>query len=274
MVLESFLSSKSLERKPFEMFIYSILMASFSLFVSYIIFPSAASIVFVFLITLSIAPLVYNVLKDDELIDEEDNQDMNFFETHEDVLKVYANFFLGVVVALSFWYTMLPDVLVNILFNTQISVFHSISNIGTSTAFATASSFSFSTILINNIKVATISFFMSFFFGTGAIFILSWNASVISVFIGTIAKGMVHKTSALYAYLYALPTGLLSIALHGIPEIAAYCIAGVAGGILSAGIIRNKNINVIIKDSLYLFALSIFVIFVSVIIEVYITPII
>lgn len=274
MVLESVLTSREVEKKPLEMFIYSILMASFSLAVAYFIFPSEASVVFLFIITLSIAPVIYNVLKDEEQIEEDKSpEDTSFFETHEDVLKVYANFFLGVVVALSFWYTVLPDSIAAQVFETEVSTVRSISTGQVSIGGAALSSLGAGGIFFNNIKVLLISFFMSFFFGTGAIFILTWNASVISVFIGTLARGLsFHASSPLYAYLYALPTGLLSIALHGVPEILAYCIGGMAGGILSAGVIRNKKLDVVLRDSMMFLALASVIIFVSAGIEAYITP--
>ncbi len=274
MVLESALTSREVEKKPLEMFIYSILMAFFSLAVAYFIFPSEASVVFLFIITLSIAPVIYNVLKDEEQVEEDKGiNDATFLETHEDVLKVYANFFLGAVFALSLCYTVLPDNIAAQVFETQISTVRSISTGPISIGGAALSSFGASDIFFNNIKVLLICFFMSFFFGTGAIFILSWNASIISVFIGTIARGLsFHASSPFYAYLYALPTGFLSIALHGVPEIMAYCIGGMAGGILSAGVIRNKKLDIVLRDSMMFLFVASLIIFASAGIEAYITP--
>ena len=100
-----------------------------------------------------------------------------------------------------------------------------------------------------------LAFILSALLGSGAILVLAWNASVISVFVGLKAiSPLISSQGHLIAFLVGLPTGLLSIALHGIPEILAYFLAGIAGGILSVGIIREKieslEFREVFKDSL------------------------
>jgi len=111
---------------------------------------------------------------------------------------------------------------------------------------------------------------MSFFFGTGALFILSWNASVIGVFVSNLAKEFSAK------YSYSLAQGhldaLLSIAVHGIPEIGAYFIAGIAGGILSFGMIRGRHDFRIAKDAAALYMLSALILVFAAVLEVWVTP--
>ncbi len=136
------------------------------------------------------------------------------------------------------------------------------------------SDYSFPEILVNNLKVMILSFFISFIFGTGAIFILSWNAAVVGIFIGNIGKDLIQiHSSKMIAFIMALFQGLSGIALHGIPEIAAYCIAGIAGAILSIGMTKRHKTDIIINDSVKLFLISIAIIVTAAFIEVYITPI-
>jgi uncharacterized membrane protein SpoIIM required for sporulation len=108
--------------------------------------------------------------------------------------------------------------------------------------------------LFNNTQVMFLFFILSVLFGAGAIFILAWNASVIAVFVGILANKLVPALGAPMAYVYGVGAGLGSIALHGVPEIAGYFFAGVAGGILSVGLLRekfmSKEFKEMAKDSL------------------------
>jgi uncharacterized membrane protein SpoIIM required for sporulation len=100
----------------------------------------------------------------------------------------------------------------------------------------------------------------------GAIFILAWNASVISSAIGITAG----------ANLANLPLGLMKYMIHGIPEIGAYFVGALAGGIISIAIIKHdvhsEKFWVILQDSLNLVILSVILLFVAALIEVFITP--
>lgn len=258
MVLESLLSKREVERKPSEMFFYSALVTSAALWLSHAVFPSHASIVFLFLVTIAVAPLVYAVLKDKEREDEHASIDKAFWERHADVLSIYAFQFLGVVFAVSFWYAALPSSYLPSLFGLQQSTVEALG--------AFTSDYSLFGILLNNVKVASLAFAVSFLFGTGAIFILSWNASVLGVFIGGLARDMAF-TAGLLAWPSALVSGLTSIALHAVPEIGAYCIAGIAGGILSAGVIRGKRRTVILKDASALATASSFLLVIAAVLE-------
>jgi len=104
-------------------------------------------------------------------------------------------------------------------------------------------------------------------FGAGAIFILAWNASVISAAIGIFTKGQIS----------GIPLGLgRYMFIHGLPEIAAYFIAALAGGILSTAFIKHDTKSekfwTIIQDSLNLVIIAIAILFLAALMEVFITP--
>lgn len=269
MVLESLLTSRQIEKKPIEMLIYSIIVTSVAIWTAYIIFPTSASVVFLFLTTIALIPVIYGAIKDDETKEENMNDrniSLGFFERHGTILKIYAYFFLGVIITTSFWYTVLDITQAQTMFALEIET--------TKALGAFNSDYGFASILANNLKVLILSFFVSFVFGTGAIFILSWNAAVVGIFIGNIGKEMITSyNSKLIALTIALFQGLSSIALHGIPEIAAYCIAGIAGTILSIGLTKSHKTDIIIKDSLKLFMIATLIIIGAAFLEVFITPI-
>ena len=268
MVLESILTSRQIEKNPIEMLIYSMIVTSVAIWTAYIIFPTSASVVFLFLTTIALIPVIYGAIKDDET--KEENADRNislgFFERHGTILEIYAYFFLGVIIATSFWYLFADATQSQIMFALEIET--------TKALGAFNSTYSFSSILANNLKVMILSFFVSFVFGTGAIFILSWNAAVVGIFIGNIGKDLILANNPkIIALILALFHGLSSIALHGIPEIAAYCIAGIAGSILSIGIMKGHKTDIIIKDSLKLFMVATLIVLGAAFLEVFITPV-
>lgn len=271
MVFESIIRAREAKKHPWEMFIYAIVITSISLWIAYFIFPSAASVIFLFLITLGSAPIIYKIIKREEIIEEEtEEMSIPFYKKHKRIILVYSFLFLGVLATTAFWFSVLPSTYLDIMFSEQIITTDSLGSFSTDASFFR--------IFFNNIKVATIAFILSFFYGSGALFILSWNASVIAVFIGKIAREaaatIYHPLANFYGYAYALPTGLLSISLHGIPEILAYFIAGIAGGILSAGIIRGKKDKLILQDALGIYGFCVILLIIGSFLEVYVTPII
>ena len=126
------------------------------------------------------------------------------------------------------------------------------------------------------------SLFFAFFYGAGAIFILTWNASVISAAIGNFIRtniALAAKTTGLmtaWNYFHIFALGLMRYFIHGIPEILAYFMGGLAGGIISVAVIRHhlstEKSKKILLDSMDLIVLAIFVLFIAALIEVFITP--
>ncbi|MEA3471545.1 MAG: stage II sporulation protein M [Thermodesulfobacteriota bacterium] len=273
MVFENVLNYKVAEKKCILVFIYSLILSSVSLFVAYLIFPQSASVIFLFLITLSSAQMVYNELNDEEEEDEKHpGINMGFLERNEKVIKVYFFLFLGCLVAVSFWHTMLPLNKTSVLFSQQIETIDIVRSGDPESAMGNAIAGqinSFAHITQNNFKVMTLAFIFSFIFGSGALFIIFWNASVIGVFVSQMAVEIGHLGIPGMAHTLALT----SICFHGVPEALAYFVAGIAGGILSIGIIKGKHDKIIMKDAFVLFCASLFLVFISGFIEVWITPI-
>ena len=267
MVFEALYKSKDIEAKPYEMMIYSIISSSVSLLIANMIFPNDASIVFLFLTTISVFPVIHRILQDQEVIDEMEFRSMSFLQRYGRTIEIYSYFFLGVIISVSFWASFLPQEKVDVLFRHQITTLKAIR--GGVTGYAVHVN-DFIDITKNNVQVAFIAFLLSFFFGTGAIFILSWNASIIGVFTSLMAKQL---TSQGHNVFISHLSALLSISLHGIPEILGYFGAGIAGGVLSIAMIQGENKRIIILDSIKLFLLSLLLIVIAAFIESFITPI-
>jgi len=257
MVLESILSPIKAETHPKILFFHGMVYASLALFLSIWIFESHASLVMVFLTSMAAIPLIYSIIKVEEKKDLSDLNEKNLLKEHAKALKVFIYYFLGATIAYAFWYVVLPSNMLNALFNVQTSTIAGIRSSVTGNAYSLTQIFF--DILSNNLKVLIFCVLFSFIYGIGAVFILTWNASVIGVAIGdTIRSGLLQigdglKLTTSHHYASVISYGLLRYSLHGILEILAYFVAGLAGGIVSTAVIRHdfgtKKYEKIIMDS-------------------------
>ncbi|MDP7521104.1 MAG: stage II sporulation protein M, partial [Candidatus Pacearchaeota archaeon] len=99
-----------------------------------------------------------------------------------------------------------------------------------------------------------------------AIFVLAWNASVIAAAIGIFTKYQIS----------GIPLGITRYMIHGFPEIAAYFITALAGGIFGVGVIRNgiknKKFLRLVENVVILLFIALIILVIAAVIEVYFTP--
>ncbi len=266
MVLESILNPKNAEDKPLHVFIISFLYSIVAVVFAHQLFPQQSSILAVALITILFVPFFQKLFSIEERIEDlaaEKKIKAGIFQRHKKIIFAFSAYFLGIIVAMSFVFVFLGY---EGVFSMQTRTIEGFS--------ASATNYgNFFQFLSNNSKVMLLTFLLSTMFGAGAILILAWNASVIAVYIGLLTKSLEAKIGGA-AYLYTLPAGLGAIALHGIPEITAYFIAGLAGGILSVGMIRerigSKEFKGIFKDALILLSSAEILIFTAAILEAFV----
>jgi uncharacterized membrane protein SpoIIM required for sporulation len=281
MALESLVSPTKAAKNIRVMFFIGFLYASVALFLSSWIFRAHASLVMVFLTVLASIPFMYKVIKMEEAFDIQAKDEKSMLKEHARVIKGLLALFVGYVLAYSLWFVVLPSQMVQNLFLSQLETIQSINN-QISGAFASSTNI-FLQILFNNVKVLLFCLFFSFFYGAGAIFILTWNASVIGAAIGSFVK---EKLAALalsvgsvniFHYFQFFSLGLLRYAIHGIPEIAAYFVAGLAGGIISVAMVNRDldggKFKIILRDALDLSLIAVAILVVAAFLEVYVTPI-
>jgi uncharacterized membrane protein SpoIIM required for sporulation len=247
MVLERLISLKTAIKQPAWMFIIGGVVSVISLFVAYFVFQTSVGMFTSLLVTITLTPLTLSLFRYDEEKEEQekDLDNMNFIQRllfHKEVLVIYAAFFAGMIIVFSIIYLLLPDAMSQKMFAQQID---QIDVIRGKFLFIDT----FMNIIKNNITVLILSFIFSFVFGAGAIFILSWNASVLATAIGMIAKP--------YGFI-GLPLGISTYIIHGSLEILAYFIAAIAGGLVSTAIMRrhSEKFWIVIRDSFQLIAIS------------------
>ncbi|MBI2673481.1 stage II sporulation protein M [Candidatus Woesearchaeota archaeon] len=280
MVLESIIGPKKAERQPKEMFFYGFLYSFVAVLLSLWIFGDQASLVMVFLIVLASVPLVYRTFKLEEKKDEKIKNETTLLREHAKALTFLMYMSLGIIFCLSLFFIFLPENAVNNLFRSQLTTIQEI-NTSVNSGYAIRSSF-ISSILINNFKVLLFSVLFSFFYGAGAIFILTWNSSVIAAAIGTFMRKNINEYIAsvgftkVAGYFHIFSFSLLRYLTHGIFELLAYFIGALAGGLISIVVIRHgiesDKFKRVIKDAFILVVLAVAILIFAAYVEVYITP--
>ncbi|MFH1399662.1 MAG: stage II sporulation protein M [Candidatus Woesearchaeota archaeon] len=281
MVLESLINPIKAENHPVAAMWLGFLYSTVALFLSLWIFRDQASLVMVFLTVMACIPLVYNTIKLEELKDLKIEKESILIKEHGKAIAFFMFLFFGFTLAFALWYTVLPSEILHSAFSTQTQTISSLNSQVTGNAFMKFGAFN--RILFNNLKVLIFCILFAFLYGVGAIFILAWNASVIGVAIGNFIRsnlGAYAEAAHLVkigSYLHVISLGLLRYSIHGIPEIMAYFVAGLAGGIISIAVIRHdmgtEKFEHIVLDSSELIVISLIFVFLAAFLEVYVTPI-
>ena len=280
MVLESLLNPFVAKKKPWETFVAGALYATIALFLSFWVFQEYSSLIMVFLITLACVPFLYFTIKDEEELVSRLTDNRKLLGEHGKVFLFLILLFLGFSAALTFWYVFLPEGMVSVLFASQSQTIVNINNqiSGNMVSFDI-----FLKILLNNVRVLIFCILFAFLYGVGAIFILTWNASVIAAAMGNfIRKNLAHYANSVglgkvAGYFHIFSIGFLRYSLHGIPEILAYFVGGLAGGIISVAVIKKDFLGEkrerIIFDSSQLVLIALGILVAAAVIEVYVTPV-
>lgn len=282
-MLETLINPKKGEKGPWKMFFIGLIYASLSLLLVHWFFSddpnlsNASGILVVLFCIMFSFPFMYFIIKTEEKEDEEVEGVFSVWKAHKDAIYAFMWLFLGFVVAFSFWNIILQD---SNLLNFQIQTYCQINSPGNVEACvqqyssgnlmtgASINGLRFLSIIENNVYVMIFTLIFSLIFGAGALFILVWNASVISAAIGIFAKYRVAD----------IPVGILRYSIHGVPEIAAYFITALAGGIFGVGLIRHgirdEKFLKVFENVIILIFIALIILIVAALIEVYITPLI
>ncbi len=279
-MLESMVNPSRLEKGPWKMFFVGIVYASLSILLVKWFFGSdpvlsqySGMIVVTFCVIFSI-PFMFYIIREDETEDEKIFGFLSVWRVHKKAIYSFLWLFFGFIVAFSFWYILLRD---STLFNAQIATYCRINNPMniqscikgydfSQTTGASIEGSGFLSIVENNLYVMIFTLLLSLIFGAGAIFVLAWNASVISAAIGIFTNEKISE----------IPLGIARYMIHGFPEIAAYFITALAGGIFGVGVLRNgirdKRFIHVLENTVMLLFIALVILILAAVIEVYFTP--
>jgi uncharacterized membrane protein SpoIIM required for sporulation len=263
MVLESLFPVKSIIRKPLNMLIFSAIICFICVFIGYFVFPEYAGVIIPLFITIVMTPLLYRIFTIEEDVERKEAEhkiDRTFMQRHDETIMIFTFFFIGNFISIFLISLLFPESFVTSVFKPQFDTIQQIASVSTAAVFPPM----LNIIVYNNLRVMILAFFLSFLIGTGALFILSWNASILAIYLaGFIRQG-------LYTEFLSKTFGILP---HAPIEILAYFLAGIAGGILSVGIIRenigSKEFFLVFKDSLIMLLLGVVAVILGGFVEVY-----
>jgi uncharacterized membrane protein SpoIIM required for sporulation len=286
MVIELLENPFSAEKKPWHLFFIGALYSTIAIFLSNWIFKEHASMLMVFLIVIACVPLLYRTLKVEEKKDTlMSGGERRLLKEHAKAISFMTFLFLGCTLTLAIWYIVLPADTVYNSFDAQASTIRTINTqiTGNSVTGDAVGLQAFTTILLNNLKVLIFCVLFSFLYGAGAIFILIWNASVISVAIGNYIRINLANVAGelgfhnLASYLGIIYMGVFRYMFHGIPEVLAYFVGAIAGGIIYVAVINEKfgtkQFEKVVLDSSDLILISVAILVVAAALEVYVTPV-
>ena len=283
MVLEALIDPRRAKQHPLWLFAFGILFSSVAVIFSLWVFKSQASLIMVFLTAIMAVPLMYATLITEENEDIILHNERSILKEHSKALTFLSTLFLGFVVGYSLLYLLLPSHLVQATFNVQLETINTINaNLKGNIIDWELGWNSFFSVMTNNFKVFLFCIVFAFFFGAGSLFILAWNASVISAAVGTYFRNSLadyaatlgYSKLALYFNLFTI--SILRYMIHGIFEIVAYFLGGLAGGIISVALLKHgvgsKKFNLVVYNSLILILIAFLFILVGSLVEVFITP--
>ncbi len=245
MVLEALVPTKKIHIHPSLMFLPGLIYPFIGIGVSIILFPQERSLLAVALTAFGASPYIYRLLRSlsKELALDPGN---HVFHRHKWIFLAYFWFFLGEVVAFALAYLLLPPGLKASVFARQETELERIAGIRSMITGMAVNTNPFFVILTNNLFVYALSIFLSFFYGLGAIFLITWNASVVGTLIAQQVMVAYHDFGdyGLLGGLAAYGKGVavaLSLIPHGSLEFLAYFVGGVAGAVLSYTLVVEED---------------------------------
>lgn len=123
----------------------------------------------------------------------------------------------------------------------------------------------------NNFYVMAISFILSLLYGAGSLLLLTLNASIFASSLSSVIRQTALSTDVVHLYT-VMSCNMGVMFFHMIPEVTAYFLSAIAGGVLSYAVGKEKLFSShsfkIIRNSLMLFAAAVIVLIIAAVIEV------
>lgn len=236
--------------------------------VAWFFFRADPSVPMLFLTTLLLVPSLIKLLSLEERVERRVGL-RHFFRNHRRIIEIYLFLFLGIFTA----YLLLGSLNLQI-FQYQLQVLERQQGLSAQvitsfldTTFQPTMA-QFLSVLEMNLFVVLLLFVLSFFYGAGAVFLITLNASVFASF--------VWYTLGAVAKLAASPLVVIGIfSIHMLPEVAGFLIAAIAGGVVSSALIREKLFSTefrnVCRDAFVLLFIAALLIVIGAALEVFVT---
>lgn len=256
MVVESIIGPRTAERNPSEIIVLAFIFVSLAIgVVDYLKIEPPGLMLIMFTLIPSI-PFILNLFKlEEEELEHETLLGSRTIRKHFPVIMVLLAFFIGLIIGFTFWFLFLEQTdpaKADKFFAPQIEEISRIQSLGSKfsgkfveigaspATGGTASGWNAAVyIFLMNTRVLALVILGSLIYGAGSVFILVWNAAIIGVFIGNVAKKFVFHEAPQFSLIPGLSYGILGLIPHGTFEALAYLTGALAGGILSSALTRK-----------------------------------
>ena len=232
--------------------LFGIAISAIGLIIGYNLFPADAALASIFFILIAAVPFFRTLMIQEERAEKTSHNIKEMIIRNKYAFKYFFFFYAGIFLTYFVGALVLPEAIQTALFENQFGVFKSVLG-----SFANQEHFYM--ILFNNLKIVILALILSLIYGAGALMILTWNASVLGVFLAQ--QGI----------------NLWKFLPHAGLEFLGFFAASIAGGILSAGIekheVGTKNFKHVYEDALLLAVGAVLLILIAAIVEVYVFPI-
>lgn len=268
MVFEQLYATKWLERRTFYAFLMGLAYSVIGITSAIAIFPEDPGLAAVAFTSLILLPSMIRLLSAEEkqaALRKRFNL-LILYKDHKNIFKIYFFMFLGILLTFSFFSLALPFLAASHLFEKQVSIL-------TLSGKAVWNPPLFWDILINNFAVLSFCLIFSLVYGAGAVFLITWNASVWGVVFGVIARDAAAVTGQ-NPFVYFILT-ITAVSLHMILEASSYFLGAISGGIVSEATVRenpsSKRFKQTLCDGLVMFFIAVLILIIAAFIEVFVT---
>ncbi|MBI3587809.1 stage II sporulation protein M [Candidatus Micrarchaeota archaeon] len=247
MVLESVISPQEAEARPWKVFLLAFVFAAVAVWLSILSGLHDKGVALVAIAAIACIPFVYELFN----FDESGYEEATFLGSrtlarHFPVVIVLIGLFTGLVAGFTASYIALPSGQGNAVFDVQVwelgAIQSTFSGRVTQAQSEERQVALFEGLFLHNFQVLLAILAFSIFLSAGSVAILSWNSSIIGVFLGSLAFKAAGMGGSSYDALAALGSGILGILPHGSFELLAYLTAALAGGIMSSALIRRAKL--------------------------------
>ncbi|MFA4946192.1 MAG: stage II sporulation protein M [Candidatus Micrarchaeia archaeon] len=246
MVLESLLDPESARRSPLKITVLSFVFVSLAVFATLFLASRESSFLLVLFVVVPSIPFVLNLFSLEESRFYKPNPPRvvgsRTLAHHLPTIVVLLAYFAGITAGFTFWFLVLPSGDSASLFSLQVTELESVRSVFQGKFVDEPLFFNlaaFELIFTHNLQVLALVVALSLLYGAGAVFVLVWNSSVISVFLGLIAAAAL-KLDPANGLLSGLGYGVFGILPHGVFELLAYLSTALACGILSQALVRRE----------------------------------
>ncbi len=240
MVLEHIFPEDWLEHKGRYAFLLGLGYSIVGILVASILFPGDPALVAVALTSMLLLPELYKIFSIEER-QQRIEQKVSFGALWRDdieVVRIYVFLFLGILLVYSVGAIILPGFQANNLFREQLEIRFGQGFAGNAIAGQAFSTNLFLDLLSNNFLVLIACFVLALLAGDGAIFLITWNATVWGTIFGITAKNAALFSSQSPYILFAVI--MLIVFPHMIIEGISYFLAAISGSVISKDVLLEE----------------------------------